>query len=46
MKTVEYINPEGEVVEVPEADAYHFDSIGWPRADKEQGEKTANKGKK
>lgn len=32
MKTVEYISPEGEVVEVPEADAAHFDAIGWERA--------------
>lgn len=40
MKTVEYINPEGEVVEVPEADAAHFDAIGWVRAG---NDKNANK---
>lgn len=40
MKTVEYISPEGEVVEVPEADASHFDAIGWERAGTD---KNANK---
>lgn len=41
MKTVEYISPEGEVVEVPEADATHFDAIGWERA--AGNDKNANK---
>lgn len=40
MKTVKYITPEGREVEVPEADAYHFDSIGWERA---EGEAPAKK---
>lgn len=32
MKSVIYINPEGAEVEVPEADAAHFDAKGWPKA--------------
>lgn len=31
MKTVSYKTPDGVSVEVPEADAPHFDSIGWER---------------
>lgn len=31
MNSVKYINPEGIEVEVPEADAPHFDEIGWER---------------
>ncbi len=31
MKTVKFINPEGAEVEVPEADAAHFDKMGWKR---------------
>jgi hypothetical protein len=33
MKAVKYINPEGAEVEVPEADAAHFDEIGWKRSE-------------
>lgn len=33
MNTVRYILPDGEVVEVPEADASHFDAKGWERAE-------------
>lgn len=40
MDTVKFINPEGTVVNVPEADAAHFDEIGWPRA---EGEATTKK---
>lgn len=35
MSSVKYINPDGQVVEVPEADAAHFDAIGWPKAEGE-----------
>jgi hypothetical protein len=45
MKTVKYINPEGVEVEVPEADAPHFDKIGWPRVDAQQ-EKSKTKNTK
>ena len=45
MSAVKYINPEGQVVEVPEADAPHFDKIGWEKAD--AGDQTPKaKGKK
>lgn len=43
MNSVKYINPEGLEVEVPEADAPHFDALGWPRA---EGEAPKKKGKK
>lgn len=46
MKAVKYINPEGLEVEVPEADADHFDSIGWPRADEDKAGKKSEKSKK
>lgn len=45
MSSMKYINPEGEVVEVPQADAAHFDKIGWEKAD--AGDQTPKaKGKK
>lgn len=44
MKVVKYINPDGVEVEVPEADAPHFDAMGWPRAAAEAPKKN-NKNK-
>lgn len=46
MNTVLYLNPEGETVEVPEADAAHFDEKGWPKADGSVGDKKTNNKKK
>ena len=49
MKTVEFIIPEdaeanaGEVVEVPEADAAHFDEKGWSRVGGEKPKKSKEK---
>ncbi len=45
MVTVNYINPDGQVVEVPEADATFFDDKGWERADapKKNDDKPAKK---
>lgn len=45
MSTVQFIVPEGfdnagETVEVPEADASHFDEKGWQRADEKPKRKT------
>ena len=31
MRTVQFINPDESVVEVPESDAAHFDKLGWKR---------------
>lgn len=33
MHTVMYITPDGVTVEVPKADAAHFDAKGWERAE-------------
>ncbi len=44
MNAVKYINPEGETVEVPEADAPWFDEQGWQRAESE-AKATKGKGK-
>lgn len=40
MKVVKYINPDGVEVEVPDADAPHFDELGWPKAADEATKKT------
>lgn len=46
MKAVKYINPDGVEVEVPEADAPHFDKLGWPKAAKaDEATKKSNKNK-
>lgn len=43
MKTVKFIDPEGLEVEVPEADAPHFDEKRWPRAEQEAKKKEPKK---
>ncbi|HRH15062.1 MAG TPA: hypothetical protein PK225_11995 [Azonexus sp.] len=35
MQTVLYITPDGVTVEVPQADAAHFDAKGWERAEEQ-----------
>ena len=44
MNTAKFINPEGEVVEVPAHEAEQFDALGWQRDDGEAKPKI--KGKK
>lgn len=39
---IKYINPEGNEVEVPEADAEHFDAKGWERVDGGSKKKASN----
>lgn len=48
MKTIEFIVPEGyenagEIVEVPEIDAKHFDDKGWSRAEEKTKKKEPKK---
>lgn len=42
MKVVQFINPDGKEVSVPESDAKHFEEKGWKRAGSKQQSATEN----